>query len=175
MPENTNITCLIAALLAVAVSAAANATPDQAQTLNQTAWAAPGLGAALAPPVKLAAAGHGKDEAVVIPATVEQLFAAVDQRVAVLDQVIAAGELAKVHTEAFAARDLLAALPSKLKTLDKAKAQALDAALARIRQQAALLDKFGDAGDAAQTRAVFTRFKNEIAAIRQQAADKPST
>lgn len=175
MLQSSNSALLVAALLSVAAAPVANATPDQAQILNQTAWAAPSLGAALAPPVKLAAASHSKEEAVVVPATVEQLLAAVDQRVAVLDQVIAAGELAKVHTEAFAARDLLAALPSKLKTLDKAKAQALDAALARIRQQAVLLDKFGDAGDAAQTRAVFARFKNEIAAIRQQVADKPST
>ena len=81
--------------------------------------------------------------------------------------------MAKVHGEAFAARDLLAALPQKVIGLNPAEAKALDAAIGRIRQQAALLDKFGDAGDAAQTRAVLARFKTEIAGIRQQVEGKP--
>ena len=57
--------------------------------------------------------------------------------------------------------------------LDPAEAKALDAAIGRIRQQAGLLDKFGDAGDAAQTRAVLARFKAEIASLRQQVEGKP--
>lgn len=118
------------------------------------------------------AGGHGHDEPVIIPATVDTILAAVDQRVAAIDQAIVSGELAKVHNEAFAARDLLAALPGKVDRLGAAEAKALDAAIGRIRQQAALLDKFGDAGDAAQTRTVLTRFKQEIAHIRQQIAGK---
>ncbi len=117
---------------------------------------------------------HGHDESVAIPATVDALLAAVDQRVAAIDQAIATGKLAKVHNEAFAARDLLAALPGKVAGLDPADAKALDAAIGRVRQQAGLLDKFGDAGDATQTRAVLARFKTEIAGIRQQVAGKPS-
>ncbi|MDS4031116.1 MAG: hypothetical protein RKO66_13750 [Candidatus Contendobacter sp.] len=117
---------------------------------------------------------HGHDESVAIPATVDALLAAVDQRVAAIDQAIVAGKLAKVHNEAFAARDLLAALPGKVAGLDPTETKALDAAIGRIRQQAGLLDKFGDAGDAGQTRAVLARFKTEIAGIRQQVAGKPS-
>ncbi|MDG4551905.1 MAG: hypothetical protein P9F19_01745 [Candidatus Contendobacter sp.] len=117
---------------------------------------------------------HGGDEPVAIPATVDGILAAVDQRVAAIDQALAAGKLAKVHREAFAARDLLAALPGKVAGLGPAETKALDAAIGRIRQQAGLLDKFGDAGDAVQTRAVLARFKTEIAGIRQQVAGKPS-
>lgn len=116
---------------------------------------------------------HGRDEPAAIPATVTEILAAVDQRVAAIDQAIVGGNLAKVHGEAFAARDLLAALPEKVVGLNPAEAKALDAAIGRIRQQAALLDKFGDAGDAAQTRAVLARFKTEIASIRQQVEGKP--
>lgn len=115
---------------------------------------------------------HGSDEPVAVPATIDGILAAVDQRVAAIDQAIAGGKLAKVHGEAFAARDLLAALPGKVAGLGPAEIKALDAAIGRIRQQAALLDKFGDAGDAAQTRAVLARFKQEIAGIRQQVAGK---
>jgi hypothetical protein len=115
------------------------------------------------------AAGHGKrEESVQIPATVADILATVDQRIAALEQAIVNNQLAKVHGEAFAARDLLVALPTKATTLNPAQRKTLDAALGRIRQQATLLDKFGDAGDVTQTRAVFTRFKAEIANIRQQ-------
>ena len=115
---------------------------------------------------------NGHDEPAAIPATVTEILAAVDQRVAAIDQAIAGGNLAKVHGEAFVARDLLAALPEKVASLNEAETKALDAAIGRIRQQAGLLDKFGDAGDAAQTRAVLARFKTEIAGIRQQVAGK---
>ncbi|MBK8508231.1 MAG: hypothetical protein V9G63_00525 [Candidatus Competibacter sp.] len=117
--------------------------------------------------------GRGHDEPVAIPATGAAILAAADQRVAAIDRAIADGKLAGVHAEAFAARDLLVALPQKVGGLGEAEAKALAAAIGRIRQQAALLDKFGDAGDVAQTRAVLARFKTEIAGIRQQVAGKP--
>ncbi len=135
------------------------------------------LSTAIANAQSNAAGGHGQpsghEVAVEIPATIDGILAAVDQRVTALDQAVAAGKLAKVHSEAFAARDLLAALPEKVAGLNPTEAKALAAAIGRIRQQAGLLDKFGDAGDAAQTRAVLARFKTEIAGIRQQVEGKP--
>ncbi|HRD66704.1 MAG TPA: hypothetical protein PKY50_11170 [Candidatus Competibacter sp.] len=116
--------------------------------------------------------GYGREAAAEIPATIDGILAAVDQRVAAIDQAIADKKLATVHGEAFAARDLLAALPEKMTGLNPAEAKALDAAIGRVRQQAALLDKFGDAGDVAQTRTVLARFKIEIAGIRQQVTGK---
>ncbi|MDG4549798.1 MAG: hypothetical protein RKR03_05655 [Candidatus Competibacter sp.] len=150
----------------------------QVQIDGRPVFAPFGIEVTPAKPDKTAsAAGHGQphghDEPVAIPATVADILVAVDRRVAAIDQAIAGGSLAKVHGEAFAARDLLAALPEKVIGLNPEEAKALDAAIGRIRQQAALLDKFGDAGDAAQTRAVLTRFKKEIAGIRQQVEGKP--
>lgn len=116
---------------------------------------------------------HGSNEPAAIPATRAEILVAVDQCIAAIDQAITAGKLAKVHGEAFAARDLLAALPEKVAGLNPTETKALAAAISRIRQQAGLLDKFGDAGDAAQTRAVLARLKTEIAGIRQQVEGKP--
>ena len=150
----------------------------QVQIDGKTVFAPFGIEVAPTKPDQTAsAAGHGQshggDEPVAVPATSDEILAAVDQRIAAIDQAIAGGKLAKVHGEAFAARDLLAALPEKVTGLNPEEAKALDAAIGRIRQQAALLDKFGDAGDAAQTRAVLARFKKEIAGIRQQVEGKP--
>jgi hypothetical protein len=150
----------------------------QVQIDGKSVFAPFGIEVASAKPDKVApAAGHGqphgRDEPAAIPATIADILAAADQRVAAIDQAIVSGKLATVHRDAFAARDLLVALPGKVTGLNPEEAKALDAAIGRIRQQAALLDKFGDAGDAAQTRAVLTRFKKEIAGIRQQVEGKP--
>lgn len=110
---------------------------------------------------------HGHDAEVAIPATLDALLTEVDQRVAAIDAAIAGGRLAKVHGEAFAARDLIAAIPGKVSGLSDADSKALSAGIARIKQQAGLLDKFGDAGDAAQTKMVLAKFKTEIAAVRK--------
>lgn len=150
----------------------------QVQIGGKSVFAPFGIDVTPAKPDKTASAAghgqpHGRDEPAAIPATIAEILAAADQRVAAIDRAIAEGSLAGVHGEAFAARDLLAALPEKVSGLDPEAAKALDAAIGRIRQQAALLDKFGDAGDAAQTRAVLARFKKEIAGIRQQVQGKP--
>ncbi len=132
--------------------------------------------AAAAKPDKAAAGhdqAHGGDQPVAIPATSAEILDAAERHVAAIDRAIADGKLAGVHAEAFTARDLLAALPEKVGGLSDPEAKTLAAAIGRIRQQATLLDKFGDASDAAQTRAVFARFKTEIAGIRQQVAGKP--
>ncbi len=150
----------------------------QVQIDGRPVFAPFGINVTPAKPDKTASAvghgqSHGGDEPAAIPATVADILAVVDQRVAAIDQAIADGKLTKVHGEAFAARDLLAALPEKVTGLNPAEGKALNAAIGRVRQQAALLDKFGDAGDTAQTRAVLARFKTEIAGIRQQVEGKP--
>lgn len=117
--------------------------------------------------------GHSHDE-VEIPATLEALLSGVDHRVAAIDAAIAGGQLAKVHGEAFAARDLIAAIPGMVSGLSDADSKSLSAGIARIRQQAGLLDKFGDAGDAAQTKAVLAKFKADIMSIRKLVEGKQS-
>jgi len=118
--------------------------------------------------------GHGHAAEVAIPATLDALLSEVDKRVTAMDAAITGNKLAKVHSEAFAARDLIAAIPKMVGSLSDGDSKALSASVARIRQQAGLLDKFGDAGDAAQTKAVLAKFKAEIAAIRKMVEGKQS-
>lgn len=102
-----------------------------------------------------------------IPATAGDVLAAVDTQLAELDKTIAAKALDKVHVTAFAIRDLLLALPEKTGALPAEGKNALAASLGKIKQQAGLLDKYGDAGDLAQTTAVFAKFKEEVAKIKK--------
>lgn len=130
-------------------------------------------------PAAFAQQGHEKGhetpaaEQAATPATAGEILAAVDTRLAELDQTIAAGELEKVHVTAFAIRDLLLTLPEKAGELPAESKTALTSSLARIKQQAGLLDKYGDAGDQAQTKAVFGKFQAEIAKIKQIPALQP--
>ena len=104
---------------------------------------------------------------VTIPTTVGEILAAVDGQVASLEKTIAANELDKVHVTAFEIRDLLLALPAKTSGLSGQGKTTLKSSLGKIKQQADLLDKFGDSKDLAQTKAVFMKFKGEIAKINQ--------
>lgn len=119
-------------------------------------------------PSVFAQQGHESagDSKVQIPATVGEILAAVDLQVAALDKTIAANELHKVHLSAFEIRDLLLALPAKTSALPAQEKTALASDLKKIKQQAGLLDKFGDSGDLAQTRAVFVKMKDEIEKIK---------
>lgn len=99
----------------------------------------------------------------------------VNKKLLQLDEVIAGNKLADVHATAFEIRDALLTLPEKAKTLPADQQAALAAALNRIKQQAKLLDKYGDANDAAQTKAVLAKFKTEIEAIAKMAGPPPAT
>lgn len=119
-------------------------------------------------PSVFAQQGHESagDSKVQIPATGGEILAAVDLQVAALEKTIAANELHKVHLSAFEIRDLLLALPAKTSALSAEGKTVLKSSLNKIKQQAGLLDKFGDSGDLAQTRAVFTKMKDEIEKIK---------
>ena len=108
-----------------------------------------------------------------IPATAGEILTAVDTLLADLDKTIAAKALDKVHVTAFAIRDLLLALPEKTGAMPAEGKKALGASLGKIKQQAGLLDKYGDAGDLAQTTAVFAKFKEEVAKIKQMPGLQP--
>ena len=127
-----------------------------------------GLTVGLSPALS-AQQGHdpGGKTQLAIPATPGEILAAVDAQLAELDKTIAAKALDKVHVTAFTIRDLLLALPEKTGDLAAPGKAALAAGLGKIKQQAGLLDKYGDAGDLAQTTAVFGKFKEEIARIKQ--------
>lgn len=112
-------------------------------------------------------ASEPTSKTVAIPATVQGIFDEVTKSLATLDKLVAAKDLDNVHEQAFTARDLLLALPDKAKDLSAEAKTSLTASLARIKQQATLLDKYGDAGDAAQVKAVLAKFKEEIEKIKK--------
>jgi hypothetical protein len=119
--------------------------------------------------------GHESTEntKMTVPATVSEIFATVDVRITDLEKTIEANALDKVHITAFEIRDLLLALPEKPNSLSAEGKTALSSSLNRIKQQAGLLDKYGDTGDLAQTKAVFGKFKDEIEKIKQIPGLKP--
>lgn len=119
--------------------------------------------------------GHESNEKpkMTIPATAGEIFTAVDKRVKDLENIITANTLDKVHVAAFEIRDLLLALPEKPNTLADAGKTALKSSLTKIKQQAGLLDKYGDSNDMAQTKAVFGKFKQEIEKIKKMPGLKP--
>jgi len=124
-------------------------------------------------------ASHGEhghaDGNVAIPGTVGGIMKEVEANMARLDGIVAGGKLADVHGVAFTIRDLLVALPAKAHGLSAEEAKALSSSLTKIKQQAGLLDKFGDSGDSAQTKAVLVKFKGEVEGIKKLVGSKEST
>jgi hypothetical protein len=116
----------------------------------------------------LAQQGHEPlaESKVTVPATVEDILANVDLQLSALNKVIMAKELDRVHVLAFEIRDMLMALPQRSDLPAPGKA-ALMTSLNNIKQQATLLDKFGDAKNLAQTKKVFTKFEDEIGKIKE--------
>ncbi|CAN5498824.1 hypothetical protein BH09SUM1_BH09SUM1_00820 [soil metagenome] len=102
-----------------------------------------------------------------IPETADAIMSEVDEHLEQLDELVASGKLDGVHEVAFSVRDMLLTLPAKTEGLTPENATALDSSLKKIKQQAGLLDKFGDAGDAAQTKAILSKFKAEIDTIKK--------
>lgn len=100
-----------------------------------------------------------------IPDSAAALMAEVDEHLNQLDNVVASGKLDQVHELAFAVRDMLAALPERLHEPPQDVSITLNSSLGKIRQQAELLDKYGDAGNAAQTKAVLGKFKAAVDGI----------
>ena len=100
-----------------------------------------------------------------IPNTVAGIFEEVDTNVARLDNVIQTGSLAQVHGLAFWIRDLLNALDKAEGVPAENKAK-LQMSLKRLQSYADLLDRYGDSGQAEQTKGVYVRFTEEIKTVR---------
>ena len=109
-----------------------------------------------------------------IPADAAGTLALVNKKVSQLDEVVAANKLADVHATAFEIRDALLTLPGKVKSLPADQQATLASSLNKIKQEAKLLDKYGDANDAAQTKAVLAKFKTEIEGIAKLAGAEPA-
>lgn len=110
-----------------------------------------------------------------IPSDAAGLMKMVDDEFAKLENVVNFGTLHRVHGLAFSVRDISAELPSRLENLDDAKSGELDSRLKRVRSLAALMDKYGDSGDAVNTKAMLQRMKAEIDALHKIAGTTASS
>lgn len=114
----------------------------------------------------LAAYAAGTEAVLKIPATVEGIWAAIDRHSAELDKDIQTGILDEVHVQAFAIRDLAAALPALSKSLPADKLAQLNGNLKFVATLAQRLDTTGDAGDKVGTQANFAKLKKVLEEMR---------
>lgn len=91
-------------------------------------------------------------EATPIPDTADAIWLAIDQKKTELKASIDGGTLDKVHHQAFAIRDLVAALPSHSPTLPAEDQTKLESEVKFVATLADRLDETGDANDKAGTQ-----------------------
>ena len=101
-----------------------------------------------------------------IPATVEGIWQAIDQKTVELDKVIQGGALDQVHHHAFAIRDLVAALPARSQSLPADKLAKVKGTVKFVATLAQRLDATGDAKDKAGVRSNFDKLKKVLEGMR---------
>ena len=99
------------------------------------------------------AGGHDEAAEGVMPETPKGIWHEVMEGQESLEETIAAGKLADVHKVAFHIRDLVQMLPKVSGELSADKQQRLQESINRVAEIAGLLDQYGDASDAANTKA----------------------
>ena len=92
-----------------------------------------------------------------IPDTLGDLWQAIDAKNAELEATIKNGPLDNVHHQAFALRDLVAALPGKSPSLSVDEKTKLENEVKFVATLAARLDAAGDAGDRADAQANYDK------------------
>jgi hypothetical protein len=103
-----------------------------------------------APPAAAVAPAPETEEATqAIPNTADGIWQAIDQKSAELKASIASGSLANVHHQAFAIRDLVAALPAHSPSLSPVEQSKLQSEVKFVATLADRLDQSGDSGDRA--------------------------
>ena len=109
-----------------------------------------------------AAEGGGHSHFTKIPATVEEIWKEIHKQQGKLVAVVAAKDLGEAHDHAFAIRDLVKALPAKVATGNKSKAEAGAKDITRL---AAAIDKSGAAGAQKATEANVKKMDAAIQAL----------
>lgn len=105
-------------------------------------------------------------EKTTIPATAEGVWQAIDAKAAELKKTIDKGDLGQVHHEAFAIRDLVAALPARSGALAPEKLAKVASGVKFVATLAERLDASGDAKDAAATKQNFEKLSTVLASLR---------
>ena len=105
-------------------------------------------------------------EKIVIPVTSDGIWKAIDAKWAELKATIESGKLDNVHHEAFAIRDLVAALPSHSTTLSPEKLDKVKTNVKFVATLAERLDATGDAKDLAGTKQNYAKLTGVLTSIR---------
>ena len=116
-------------------------------------------------PAPATAAPEAATEATPIPETADAIWQAIDQKTAELKATVASGSLENVHHQAFAIRDLVAALPAKSPTMTPEDQTQLQNAAKFVSTLADRLDESGDAGDRAAAQANFDKMVAVLSGI----------
>ena len=93
--------------------------------------------------------GEAEAAATAIPDTADGIWQAINQQSSELKATIASGDLKNVHHQAFAIRDLVAALPAHSPALPAEDQAKLQGEIKFVATLADRLDETGDAGDRA--------------------------
>jgi hypothetical protein len=148
---NKTMTMKKTALVAMGISAFIAATPNQSQAQE-------------AKDKKPAQAdGGGHSHFTKIPATVEDIWKEITKQQGKLAGVVAKKDLGEAHDHAFAIRDLVKALPGKVPTEQKTKAEAGAKEITKI---AADIDKSGAAKAQKATEANVKKMGEAITALQ---------
>ena len=110
-----------------------------------------------------ATGGGGHSHFTKIPATVEEIWKAIHKQQAELVSTVAKKDLGEAHDHAFAIRDLVKALPTKVSAENKTKAEA---GAKEISKLAADIDKSGAAGAQKATEANVKKMGEAIMALQ---------
>jgi hypothetical protein len=108
--------------------------------------------------------GSGHSHFTKIPGTVEEIWAQVHKQQERLRNTVAKKDLGEAHDHAFAIRDLVKALPSKLPEESKAKAEESAKEIAKI---AGEIDKSGAAGAQKATEENVKRMDTAVKALEK--------
>lgn len=101
------------------------------------------------------------------------IWQAIDAKSAALKKTIDAGKLEEVHHEAFAIRDLVAALPAHSTSLSADKLAKVRDGVKFVATLAARLDATGDAKDLAGTQQNYAKLMTVLASLRSNYASAP--
>ena len=112
-------------------------------------------------------------EKIFIPATVDGIWKAIDAKTTELKATIDSGKLENVHHDAFAIRDLVAALPSRSAMLAAEKLGKVKTSAKFVATLAERLDATGDAKDIAETKENYTKLTGVLTMIRANYSSAP--
>lgn len=109
---------------------------------------------------------HDTSSQIAIPDNLTAIWQAIDAQTAALQHSLDNGTLADVHHQAYAIRDLVAALPAHSGDLDAQHRGALDNGIKFVNILAQRLDAAGDSKDAAAVRSNYDKLQNVLTSLR---------